>query len=647
MRQIQNFRSYLISLYVEDVGDTACCIATTIKVDFIPSMSDRNHHGSDNDHRNVLQEENNDSDAFTDAVVLLYKICRGESPFVLDEVEQLLQTHPTAANQMIQCDPHDRVYRSPLHFACMSENAPIALIEAFLRVCPDSVRLSTPTKRRLPLHDACRYSTSLSIIQLIVKAWPDSVKQMHSDDLHNFFPLHEVLRNSTPSLDIIQFLVHQWPESIRLTVMGPQFPFNTLHWACLHGVSLSIIKFLVEQWPEAVRMRSGPFGLPLEIVLILSGTSTEKIEFLIAAWPDCMKEVKYQTLCTALRHQGKNTDTIALLLNLWPEEKRTGLLVHEACSGKTSFRVLQNLIEIWPDAVSIRDDDGNLPLHQACTWLARDEDSVPKVQFLVGKWPDAVQERTRNGMLPLHIACYAKGLDMCGYDDKLIVIDDAVATEVIRFLVRAWPESILIASEGEEVQGHPLPLDLVYQRDRYFQRGRHISTELIFILTNAAPPLHFACTNVTTAWIPTRMKTMKYLVDTFPDDLMRFHEGTLPFHCACRSGAPRSILEWLCQHSPEAARTCTTDTNDSPLHCYLSSTANTSETSVGAQQQQEMFLSAVEFLVEQYPASLRIPNRFGWLPFHVAAINDAPLDVLFYLGSQYPEHLLSKVQWEK
>jgi len=273
---------------------------------------------------------------------------------------------------------------------------------------------------------------------------------------------------------------------------------------------------------------------------------------------------------------------------------------------------------------------------------------VPKIQCLVEKWPDAIQKRTLDGMLPLHIACYNKATITCRHNDKLISINDSVGTEIIRFLVSAWPESTLIAFEGDKIQGRPLPLDLVYQEKNYFQYGHHMSPELIFILTNAAPPLHFACTNETTAWIPTRMKTMKYLVGTFPDDVMRFHEGTLPFHCACRSHAPHSFLEWLCQHSPKAACTCTTDTNNSPLHCYLTSkaavsttTAITTENSVDLQQ--ETFLSAVEFLVEQYPVSLRIPNRFGWFPFHVAIINDAPLDALFYLGCQYPEHLVSMV----
>jgi len=328
-------------------------------------MTDR-HHNIDNDHRNFRPKKNNDLDAFNDAVDLLYKICRGESPFVLEDVEQLLQTHPTAASQMIQCDPDDadKDYRSPLHFACMRKNAPFALIKAFVRVCPDSVRLSTPKKRRLPLHDACRYSTSLSMIQLLIEAWPDSDKQYDRGICRHKIPLHDALKNRTPSLNIIQFLVQQWPESIQINDTTFPDSYSIVHLACECGLSTSIIKFLVAQWPEAIRMESELYGLPLKAALKQRETSTATIEFLIASWPGCIKEIDYCTLCVAVDCQNKNADTIALLLNLWPVEAENNLFfVHQACSGKSSLPVLQLLLQTWPGAISIQDCDGDLPLH--------------------------------------------------------------------------------------------------------------------------------------------------------------------------------------------------------------------------------------------------------------------------------------------
>jgi len=49
----------------------------------------------------------------------------------------------------------------------------------------------------------------------------------------------------------------------------------------------------------------------------------------------------------------------------------------------------------------------------------------------------------------------------------------------------------------------------------------------------------------------------------------------------------------------------------------------------------------VQFLVEKHPDALCTPNIMGMLPFHVAAVHQAPLNVLFYLACQDPEALLS------
>jgi len=48
------------------------------------------------------------------------------------------------------------------------------------------------------------------------------------------------------------------------------------------------------------------------------------------------------------------------------------------------------------------------------------------------------------------------------------------------------------------------------------------------------------------------------------------------------------------------------------------------------------YLSAVKFLVDKHPGALNCSNRMGWLPFHVAALQDVALDVLFYLICQDP-----------
>jgi len=127
---------------------------------------------------------------------------------------------------------------------------------------------------------------------------------------------------------------------------------------------------------------------------------------------------------------------------------------------------------------------------------------------------------------------------------------------------------------------------------------------------------------------------------------MLFHHGMLPFHCACRASATRSILTWWWEINPEVAQVTTTDTCATPLHCFLSSTQTAFDEMTSpwreryCSAQRQRYFSAMQFLVEKYPDAVCKINQMGMLPFHVAAVHQAPLDVLFFLACRNPEALL-------
>jgi len=226
--------------------------------------------------------------------------------------------------------------------------------------------------------------------------------------------------------------------------------------------------------------------------------------------------------------------------------------------------------------------------------------------------PQALRSRDCKGRLPLHLACSQ--------------IEPPAPVKTIQILVNGWPESvqetyfknsIFESAENETANDAWNALDQVCY---FYNRGytERPSEELIRLLTNDMPPLHFAAT------FSARKLTVEYLVMKFRDDLKLFHNGMLPIHCACRAGAPHVILNTWLKPYPEAVAMATTDTGDLPLHCYLSRTWSSSlPDSVS-------FLAAVKYLVKQYPAALHQMNRNGYAPFHVPEMNDLPSDVLFY-----------------
>jgi len=262
------------------------------------------------------------------------------------------------------------------------------------------------------------------------------------------------------------------------------------------------------------------------------------------------------------------------------------------------------------------------------------------IRYLVESHPGAVFVPDLKGRLPLHLAC------------ANTTAHDTPPLEVIQCLVQAWPESIHMPqgedesvcygvdfqsnSEDQSENGdnefdglEALALDLVCRAVTKSKRAQPLP-ELLLLLTNGQPPLHFASAQ---AWIPTRWTTMECLSLMYPHDRMRIHDGNLPFHNLCHAGAPRCFLEWWLEECPDAICTPTTDTNDYPLHCYLSSTMMTTSTKAT----KFTFFYTVIYLAEQYPPAMRSTNCMGWLPLQLAAIHGAPLDVLFYLARGFPE----------
>jgi len=90
-------------------------------------------------------------------------------------------------------------------------------------------------------------------------------------------------------------------------------------------------------------------------------------------------------------------------------------------------------------------------------------------------------------------------------------------------------------------------------------------------LTDGTPALRIALAHLlTSAAYFIRMKTLKNLKKTFSlDEWMKFHRGMLPWHYACRAGAPCPALQWCWQQYPEAIRITTIFTEDTLLHYYF------------------------------------------------------------------------------
>ena len=154
-----------------------------------------------------------------------------------------------------------------------------------------------------PLHGACRYNQSESVVQLLVKLYPLALQE---GDISGWLPLHYAC-SFYQSHSVIQFLVKEYPLAVQLKRNDRSYP---LHMACSHNQPESVIKLLVKEYPLAVQERNRNGSYPLHCALI-----------------------------------NKNCDNVILtLVNIQAAMEENFL--HEACEYSTSERVLLVLINL-------------------------------------------------------------------------------------------------------------------------------------------------------------------------------------------------------------------------------------------------------------------------------------------------------------
>jgi len=182
------------------------------------------------------------------------------------------------------------------------------------------------------------------------------------------------------SLDVIQFFVQQLPESIQKPIGNSDMV--AIHWACQNGASFLVIQFMAEQLPESVGMETH-HGRLLHIACSQSRTLKDTIEYITHALPDSLEWADGKTSLWPLHlacqnHGWQNEEIIAFLLAKYPAAVRmvhwsmNRMPLHLACQEQASLAVLKLLVQAWPEAVKLPNENRFLPLHYACLEVASD-----------------------------------------------------------------------------------------------------------------------------------------------------------------------------------------------------------------------------------------------------------------------------------
>eukprot|EP00527_Entomoneis_sp_CCMP2396_P005757 CAMPEP_0198151124 /NCGR_PEP_ID=MMETSP1443-20131203/54366_1 /TAXON_ID=186043 /ORGANISM="Entomoneis sp., Strain CCMP2396" /LENGTH=198 /DNA_ID=CAMNT_0043816697 /DNA_START=123 /DNA_END=719 /DNA_ORIENTATION=- len=125
-----------------------------------------------------------------------------------------------------------------------SQLSPSAIeIHRTLTKCPDAIFARTDDAGYTALHYACELGASLEVIESLVKAWPESVKE--TTKFGGYLPLHLCFTSSMQhqaSLSVVRYIISCFSDAIKTTADGGMLP---LHVACFYGATIEVVAELL------------------------------------------------------------------------------------------------------------------------------------------------------------------------------------------------------------------------------------------------------------------------------------------------------------------------------------------------------------------------------------------------------------------
>ena len=360
----------------------------------------------------------------------------------------------------------------------------------------------------------------------------------------------------------------------------------------------ALIAHLIEVNPRAVAYKDNFKRLPLHLALMSPVVPpTDVIKALLENDPDSVK--------------------------VRGDEKRVAL--HFAAAfPMTSYENAKVVMDAFPSAVEIQDDDESLPLHLA-SWGGNFDDSYLFIKMLYEENPDLLSVPDGDGETPLSLmAKYGRtSSEAAGY---LLGIDKKAAMQ-----------------SRDELEGNTLLHHVVASSHEYNSTlyqpflGTHPGLAQVANRVRKLP-LHSALWKCCTA-----PKMVLDLVGTFPRACLKTDaDGMLPLHHACNAGVSDfSIVEKLLEYNKGAAKARVVKDSDKdkgngalgrlPLHLALSNPTK-------AGKRFEVMNEVIEKLLELYPEAAKIVDPVSKLwPLQEALITKRSHGVIKKLLSLSPE----------
>jgi hypothetical protein len=172
------------------------------------------------------------------------------------KVLEMFDTEPTDAMDVALSIPDNRGLLL-IMYAC-SEDAPAEVIQRFIDndKIDKSMFQYKDKNGHLPFHYACKFSSKIEVVKMVLKHYPAAIHATNGDDAN---PLH-LAACFNNNLEIVKYIHRQYPQAIRKKTTHDATP---LAHSAYNNNNPEIVSFLIDQYPEALNEKDEDGYTPL------------------------------------------------------------------------------------------------------------------------------------------------------------------------------------------------------------------------------------------------------------------------------------------------------------------------------------------------------------------------------------------------
>jgi len=433
-------------------------------------------------------------------------------------IRYLLEYFPAAASATYndgwatrnrQCSGH--LGYLPLHSICGNKSVTLNIVQLLIKAAPDSVRQKEKFGL-MPVHKICDNrdvdeTTAIEILKLLIEKYPEAVQ--HIGGIGNHLPIH--LASIQRSPEFCRVLIEASPESERMTAANGMLP---LHFACMVN-TVATVEYLYQLYPDAINhaSRSRDRAYPIDAAMQgLNGRNNptdamEIMDFLLGCDPNVVDGLSLLHFACQREHNSNiearmRMQVINVIYDSRPEEIEDNAIASNIHEYHQRIQAFINTQLVHARQAKDRrlmttpDGNGQLPLHTALQSNIR----LGSIKLLVKGNPTALRFPDNRGVIPLHVACqHHDSADVIQYLIELDALNlDAVDRrgdtalhyacrgakyDTIAMLLEKY-DAVSVSKRNAQKK---LPIDILWESNDVLDRGSIEYTESVFRLLKAYP----------------------------------------------------------------------------------------------------------------------------------------------------------------